>query len=560
MRRGNTCDNSWAAPQLTSIAPRIKKEGGAVRRLGALPQDEPMFSRFFVAAFILSCFLTAVPAPIQAQAAQSAPQQPGYTFKTGTNIVLTDVTVTDARGNPVHGLKDADFHIFDNKKPQTILSFEEHTTSPVAYVPQASTAPGVYSNSFLRHLPPVLNIIVIDTTNIPIVDQMYLNYELTRFIRQLPPDEPLAVYWRNGPASILLQNFTSDRTLLLAAVHKAIPRFPPIGREYYSDLATLNKIMVDFGQYPGRKNVLWFTGGSTLFLRPDPAAFVDQREWREIYDEIETSRIAIYPIDARGLTVIEGYGMFAQHALMNDIAEATGGHAYYNNNGFDQIAAHWLSNGGSFYTLTYSPSGLKLNNKWHKVQIKLDTDGPKYYLSYRRGYSADGSISGREPSGGRRTHLLANGSTVSEPDLRSQPIIFQAHVVPSSEATGVGPLLPALQTKPKKGTTPYSIRYLLPAGAFTTNVTDGKTQIVLGVAVIAFNEDGSKETSLADRATFTVNPDQLRTEPNLLIPVNQQVNLRKGQTYLYFAVWDMTSGRLGTLQVPLQVGAPKKIR
>jgi len=71
---------------------------------------------------------------------------------------------------------------------------------------------------------------------------------------------------------------------------------------------------------------------------------------------------------------------------------------------------------------------------------------------------------------------------------------------------------------------------------------------------------GSKETSLADRATFTVNPDQLRTEPNLLIPVNQQVNLRKGQTYLYFAVWDMTSGRLGTLQVPLQVGAPKKIR
>ena len=519
-----------------------------------------MLSRCFVAILVISGLFATPQAFLQAQANGGAAQQPGYTFQTSTNVVLTDVTVTDAHGNPIHGLKAADFHIFDNKKPQTILSFEERTTTPVASVPEASTAPGVYSNSFLEHLPPVLNIIVIDTTNIRIPDQMYLSYKLTMFLKHMPPDQPLAIYWRNGSYSVLLQNFTEDHALLLAAVHRALPRFMPPGREYYSDLGTLYRIANDFGQYPGRKNVLWFTGGSTLFLSSDPAslegtAYVDPAAERAVYDMLETSRIAIYPIDARGLTVHAGYNMFAQHALMNDMAEATGGHAYYDNNGFDQTAAHWLDNSGSFYTLTYSPSELKFDNKWHKVQIRLDTNGPKYYLSYRRGYFADGSMSGREPPGERRTRLLANGDTVSEPDLRSQPIIFQAHVVPASEATGVGTLVPASQTKPKKGTSPYSIRYLLPAKAFTTSVADGKTQIALGVAVIAFNEDGSKETSLADRATFTFNPDKLRMQPNLLIPVDQQINLRKGQTYLYFAVWDMTSGRLGTLQVPLQVRA-----
>jgi hypothetical protein len=95
----------------------------------------------------------------------------------------------------------------------------------------------------------------------------------------------------------------------------------------------------------------------------------------------------------------------------------------------------------------------------------------------------------------------------------------------------------------------------LPADVFTTKNIDGKDQIELGVAVFAFNDEGSATARLADRVTLTVNTDKLRQSPNALIPVDQQINLRKGQNFLYFAVWDMTSGRLGTLQVPLQVAA-----
>ncbi len=52
--------------------------------------------------------------------------QPGYSLQANSRVVLTDVTVTDKKGNPVHGLKASDFRISDNKSPQEIASFEEH--------------------------------------------------------------------------------------------------------------------------------------------------------------------------------------------------------------------------------------------------------------------------------------------------------------------------------------------------------------------------------------------------------------------------------------------------
>jgi VWFA-related protein len=517
---------------------------------------------FYALAF--SVLMAAVPVFSHAQAAggdASAQQpRPAYTFQASTRIVLTDVTVTDRNGNPIHGLKQSQFHIFDNGKPQTIDSFEEHASTPAASMLQtASASPGVFSNDFMQHLPPVLNIIVLDTTNLEIPDQMYLAYKLNRFLKAMPLDQPLAIYWRTGPASILLQGFTTDRELLQAAVKKALPHFPPMGRYYYSDVDTLYKIAFDLGQFPGRKNILWFSGGSTLYLSPDPLALNEtQYDWRQIYDELETSRIAIYPIDARGLTTSESYNMWAQHALMNNIAEATGGQSFYNNNGLDQMAEHWLSTDSSFYTLTYSPTDFHADSKWHKVQVKLDNDSATYTLSYRRGYFADknGGAFGHAP-GAPRTRVLKGGETIAVPDIHSNPILFQARVLPVAVAPPPieGPIVQAPQ---KRGMIPYSIHYTLPLKDFTVAQNDGKQQIMFGVAVIAMNQDGANVARLADKFVMTIDPDKLRLTPDMLIPADQQINLRKGENYLYFAVWDMTSGRLGTLQTPVEVAKIRK--
>lgn len=521
-----------------------------------------MFKRSFPAALVAAC-LFSVSSLAQTAGSDASAQQPGYTFNTGTRIVLTDVAVTDRHGNPVRGLKQSQFRIFDNGKLQTLTSFEEHATTPVTTpVRTAVAAPGIFSNDFLSHLPPVLNVIVLDTTNLEIPDQMYLAYKLTQFFKHMPPDQPVAIYWRTGPSSLLLQSFTTSTGQLEAAVKRALPHFPPTGRIYYSDFDMLTKITFDLGQFPGRKNILWFSGGSTLYLGPDPLSIGEsQYDWRQIYDELEASRIAIYPVDARGLMVADGgRRVFGQHALMDNIAEATGGQAFYNTNGLDLTAAHWLENDGTFYTLIYSPADFHTDNKWHKVEVKLDNDNATYTLSYRRGYFADGN-NGKpmQRIGEPRQRQLKNGETVTGPDTHSIPIIFQARVLPVSEA----PPPPAIegqiaQAPVKRGMIPYSIHYTLPAKDFELAMTEGKQQIVFGVAVVAFNEEGDSVSKLANKFVLTIDPAKLRLAPNTLIPADQQINLHKGENYLYFAVWDMTSGRLGTLQTPIEVAKVKK--
>lgn len=52
---------------------------------------------------------------------------------------------------------------------------------------------------------------------------------------------------------------------------------------------------------------------------------------------------------------------------------------------------------------------------------------------------------------------------------------------------------------------------------------------------------------------MTLNEDVARLHPDIPLAFDQRLNLKKDDQYLYLAVWDTTSGRLGTLQIPLQV-------
>ena len=178
--------------------------------------------------------------------------------------------------------------------------------------------------------------------------------------------------------------------------------------------------------------MLWFSGGSTLFLIPDLIPVQNDAGWRDLYDELDQERIAIYPIDARGLIRSPWCkGIARQHMAMDEIAQSTGGRAFYNNTDLEEITEHLLDADGSFYTLTYSPGDLRFDNKWHKVRVEVD--GASYHLSYRSGYFADGNVREKDQPTRTRTRLLGNGEQLEVSELRDRPIIFQASVLPTSE-------------------------------------------------------------------------------------------------------------------------------
>jgi hypothetical protein len=162
---------------------------------------EPMLSRFWltVLIFLVSGSLFTIPAQPQSQQPPPPPADQPYTIRTISRVVLTDVTVTDSKGNPVHGLLESAFQIFDNKKPQTIGSLEEHSGAPAATTREpVIAANGVYSNDYLEHLSPVISFIIIDIANLDVPDQMYLYSELTSLFKTQSPVQPLAIYLRAG--------------------------------------------------------------------------------------------------------------------------------------------------------------------------------------------------------------------------------------------------------------------------------------------------------------------------------------------------------------------------
>ena len=516
-------------------------------------------------ALVLASFLCAAtffhPVPCRAQA-ESPSQQTPFTFRADTHIVLTDVTVTDANGNPVHGLPQSAFRILDNKQPQEIASFEEHSGTPAVNLLPAST-PGVYSNDYLLHLPPVLNIVVIDIANLDISYQMYLNLHLTKFLNELPDGQPLAIYLRAGEGCFLMQNFTSDRKLLLDALHRAIPRFAPNGRRYLTEFDTLQQIALSLSQLPGRKNVLWFSGGSTQLdssLRSNPIFVQNEASWRDLYDLLDQDRIAIYPIDARGLTgCLKCAPLHLQFMAMNDVAQATGGHAFYNDNGLKEVAQNVLSSDGSFYTLTYSPANLRFDNKWHKIHVEVS--GAAYRLSYRSGYFADGSLRKPEEPPKPRTRLLANGEIFKVSDSTRKPIVFQAIVLPASDPSIAG------QDKPsgslplpaaKKGSVPFAVRYTVPMSALSLRRVDGKLLVDVGVAAVVLNREGGMADSHVYNVTMVLKEESYRHSPDLSIVLDQKLNLTKDAQFLNLGVWDQINGRFGSIEIPLTVPKPEK--
>jgi VWFA-related protein len=490
--------------------------------------------------------------------AQQPSDQSAYSFHTDTHVVLTDVTVSDAKGNPVRGLRQSAFHIFDNKKPQVIASFEEHTGEAAVAV-QPTSSPGVYSNDYLLHLPPALNIVLIDIASLGLINQMYLADELTRFLNERPV-QPLAIYLRAGSGCFLVQNFTSDPKLLLNAVDKAIPRFPPTGREYLTEFDTLNQIAGALSQLPGRKNLLWFSGGSNLFLNTDLVAFQNDEAWRGLYDALDQDRIAVYPIDARGVIGAAG-PIGLQHIAMDEVAQSTGGRALYNNNGLKEVTEHLLDEDGSFYTLTYSPHNLRFDNKWHKIRVAVD--GASYQLSYRSGYFADGSVGEKTEKASPRAQLLANGEKLEVNELREHPIIFEAHALPEpSEANlnpdkfpGVVPLPPQ-----KGGSVRYMIRYSLPVDDFKVRPTDGKKLIVVGVAAAALSRDGAIAERNAEQIRVTLPEGVAPSNPGLRFEVYQRIDLSKGDAFLRLTVWDTVTGRFGSTEAPVDLPKPGRVR
>jgi hypothetical protein len=141
------------------------------------------------------------------------------------------------------------------------------------------------------------------------------------------------------------------------------------------------------------------------------------------------------------------------------------------------------------------------------------------------------------------------------PDDRSEPIVFSVRIAPASPIAaplpGASPL--------KKGETRYVVEYDVPAkDVYAANIQGNVGTDELGAAVFVYDRNGELVSRKALKFALGVDQQKARSLPNAKLNFARTVNLPQGSNYLYLAVWDMTTGRIGTVNAAVDVKKPTR--
>ena len=310
-------------------------------------------------------FVPLLALPLVAQNASRDVDKPVPTIKTQVRRVLVDVVVTDAKDAPVTGLKQKDFEVLEDGKPQTIATFEEHKGAAPREIKLPPMPPNVYTNFPTTQVPDSVNVLLLDALNTPSNDQVYVREQMIKYLKGVPAGTRIAIFALAARLR-MLQGFTTDSSELLAALNRGggeahpsallqsevekdadqrrldfmqenaagppanaratsgqPPASDPItaAQQFLADAAVqLTNARIDLtlealeqlARYlagiPGRKNVIWFSGSFPAGIVPNPDLpdpFVGLKnyefEFRKATDLLATAQVALYPVAAEGL-------------------------------------------------------------------------------------------------------------------------------------------------------------------------------------------------------------------------------------------------------------------
>lgn len=143
------------------------------------------------------------------------------TFKVVVREVVVDVVVTGPKGRPVKGLQKRDFEVFEDGKPEQIRAFTPHQAldlSHVAFPSIPKLPPNTFMNFSRVPSDAPLNIILLDLGNTPWDEIPYARHQIALFLKRQPLEAPYAVFVMGAGKLAMVQGFTSDKDLLMAAV------------------------------------------------------------------------------------------------------------------------------------------------------------------------------------------------------------------------------------------------------------------------------------------------------------------------------------------------------
>ncbi len=365
-------------------------------------------------------------------------------IKTTSRLVNVNVIAVDKKGNPVRDLKREDFVLTDNGAARPISLFSlEAADGSAAPVDAAKVTPGTFTNR-VEQSASAVTIFLMDGLNTDMEDQTFAKSDLLKYLKEVPPNDRVALFALNREL-LLVHDFTTNIQALLDAVQRQKPRINQEVAETEPTAATYpdpvvrfmlnnsNQKMADFtaeiratstaaaleaiaahcARVPGRKNLVWISGGFPMALGFGERRANNHRTFNSEEDRairaLNDADIAVYPVDARRLqtqsvsdvtgalatplskrgqtqAIAQGVKEDPNFQPMEELAAGTGGRPFHNINDLGAAMKTAVNDARVSYALAFSPAADAIDGKYHT--IKLQVKRPGVQIRYREGYVA----------------------------------------------------------------------------------------------------------------------------------------------------------------------------
>lgn len=310
---------------------------------------------YFIACLIVVSFsaqgLAQNPTPLPEPRKTSPAQE--EVVRITTNLVQLDVSVMDQNNNPITDLKAEDFEIKEDNRVQKITNFS--FISAAAPLPATNVTPSAEKNAPPALPPASLRPSQVKRTMALVVDDISLSLEstdpvrraLTKFVdEQMQPGDLVAIIRTSGGTGVL-QQFTTDKRQLHAAINDI--RWRPSSRTGATSVETMDnrygstdelKELLQFrseflsaGTFgalsyvirglkdlPGRKSIVFFSESMRI---TSEKGRVDRllNAMQKVTDEANRASVVLYTQDASGLQPLNYTAADSSMPGANDISQ-----------------------------------------------------------------------------------------------------------------------------------------------------------------------------------------------------------------------------------------------
>ncbi len=523
-----------------------------------------------------------------------AQQQTGdgtFTMKVQTDIVLTNVVVRDKKtGEVVKGLKQSDFTILENGKPQTIASFDYQNVDEAAVLRENATVTGkatiadLLNRNFAADTSALrdhrLIVMFFDLSSMQPEDidravesaQDYVNKKMQ------PADLVALVSMATGLS--MDQDFTSDKAALLKGLARYngtegsgfangneggnsggtsddASSFTADDSEYNSlntdrELYAIRTIAKSLERVDQRKSMLYFSGGLTR------QGIENQASMRAATNEAVKANMAIYSVDSRGLEAMPPVGNaskgslrgtaaysggamqsqldanFGSQETLATLSSDTGGKAFFDSNDFAPAFQQVQHDTEAYYIVGFHSTNPARDGSYRHLTVKLNRNDVK--MDYRPGYYAPADFQHQKT------------------EDREQALTQQMQS--DLPATDVAVYLQALYFRLEDNKFFIPVSLIVPGSQIHSVKNGDRDKANIDVMGQVKNAQGIIVGNVRDNIKLALDAAQQVQRKN--IQYSTGFTLAPGKYHLKFVVRENQTGAMGSFETDLQVPDLKK--